>query len=281
MTTLPTPGTLTVHKDVIQGTDEWHDQRRGMVTASAIGRLMTVRAVAAIEVGCPACDAAPVEPCRSKVNGAAIKIPHTERAAAAATRAERVVEPATGDEAQGLLAVLAAERISGHTDPSYISGDMLRGTLEEPFARDAYSSYAGVPAAECGFMVRTWDHNMQGVQLGYSPDGLVGDDGLIEVKSRRGKTHLQSVIAGQVPAANLAQIQCGLFVSGRQWCDYVSYCGGMNLWVVRVFPDPQWFDAIAAVAVRAEGEIEGLIFDYMAGVEGMPLTERIDLEMNI
>ena len=64
-----------------------------------------------------------------------------------------------------------------------------------------------------GFMIRDdW-----GYRIGYSPDGLVGDDGLIEVKSRRPKKHLQTILANEVPAENIAQIQTGLLVSQRKW----------------------------------------------------------------
>jgi hypothetical protein len=76
-----------------------------------------------------------------------------------------------------------------------------------------------------------------GFSLGYSPDGLVGDDGLIEVKCRRQKKHLQTILADEVPPENMAQLQCGLLVSGREWIDYVSYCGGMPMYVKRVYPD--------------------------------------------
>ena len=62
-------------------------------------------------------------------------------------------------------------------------------------------------------MVRT----EPGWKLGYSPDGLVGDDGLIEVKSRRAKKQLQTILSGQVPAENMPQLQAGLLVSGRSW----------------------------------------------------------------
>ena len=84
-----------------------------------------------------------------------------------------------------------------------------------------------------------------GFKIGYSPDGLVGKDGLIEIKSRRPKKHLQTIIAGTVPAENMAQIQAGLLVSGRDWCDYISYCGGMRPWIKRVEPDTRWSPSIA------------------------------------
>jgi hypothetical protein len=61
-----------------------------------------------------------------------------------------------------------------------------------------------------------------GWTLGYSPDGLVGDDGLIEIKAPRAKTHLRTILADEVPAHYMAQCQAGLLVTGRKWIDFVS-----------------------------------------------------------
>src|SRR5690606_36899576 len=123
----------------------------------------------------------------------------------------KTIKPAANDTSRALTALLVAERITGWSDPVYVSDDMMRGTLDEPVARDLYSKHYA-PVVECGFMVRYED----GWRLGYSPDGLVGDDGLIEVKSRRAKAQLVTILADEVPASNMAQIQAGLLVSGRQ-----------------------------------------------------------------
>lgn len=222
---------LHVLPDLVQGTDEWHDQRRGIVTASVVGRLITAK----------------------------------------------TMKPANNDESRGLTALLVAERITGWTDPTYVSDDMLRGIEDEPRARDLYSEHYA-PAVETGFMVRDdW-----GFRIGYSPDGLVDEDGLIEVKSRRPKKHLQTILADAVPAENMPQLQCGLLVSGREWIDYVSYCGGMPMWRKRVTPDPAWFDAIVAAVERFEENAAEMVAAYHASIEGFPATERVvEMEMVI
>jgi len=159
--------TLIEFPDVIQGSDEWHDQRRGIVTASVVSLLLT---------------------------------PKTQR-------------PAANDKSRSIVAQLVAERITGYTDPTYVSDDMLRGVEDELRARDLYAEFYERPVREVGFLLRkeeTW-------QLGYSPDGLVGDDGLIEVKAPRAKGHLSTILAGEVPADHMAQCQAGLLVSGREW----------------------------------------------------------------
>jgi len=166
---------------------------------------------------------------------------------------------------------LAAERITGHVEPIHSNADMERGNLDEPYARDKYSEHHA-PVTELGFMVRDdW-----GYKIGYSPDGLVGDDGLIEIKSRRQKKHLQTILADEVPLENMAQCQTGLLVSGRDWIDYVSYCGGMPLWTKRVTPDPKWQDAILEAVQSFEDNAALMIANYQDSVAGLPLTERID-----
>lgn len=220
---------LHILPDLVQGTDEWFAQRRGMVTASAVGQLLT---------------------------------PST-------------LKPAKNPDSRALTAILVAERITGHTDPTYMSDDMLRGIEDEPRAIDAYSRHYA-PVTTVGLMVRDdW-----GFPIGYSPDGLVGDDGLIEVKSRRQKKHLTTVLSGEVPPENMAQLQCGLLVSGRKWIDYVSYSGGMAYWRKRVEPDQRWFDAIVESVDQFEATANAMVLRYRALTEELPMTERT-VEMEI
>jgi hypothetical protein len=183
----------------------------------------------------------------------------------------KTVKPAANDYSRALTMHLAAERITGYVEPMHMNADMERGTLDEPFARAAYSEHYA-PAHEVGFMVR----DDFGFRLGYSPDGLVGDDGLIEIKSRRQKKHLATMLADEVPLENMAQIQCGLLVSGRAWCDYVSYCGGMPLYVKRVLPDKKWHDAILEAVKTFEETVAQMIDNFELAAAGRPLTDRID-----
>jgi len=183
----------------------------------------------------------------------------------------KTVKVAANDCSRALTASLVAERITGHVEPIYVSADMERGTLDEPYARDIYSEHYA-PAHEIGFMTRQFGT----YRIGYSPDGLVGEDGLIEIKSRRQKKHLTTILADEVPLENMAQIQCGLLVSGRQWCDYVSYCGGMPLYVKRVLPDPKWQQAILEAANTFEDTAQIMIGNYRIQTAGKPNTKRID-----
>lgn len=259
-----------------QGSDEWHDARRGIVTASVVGQLVAVGPPSPMTSPCVTCDAAAGEPCVSvaRKDRAPIKTMHPARIPA--HDAPPTIEPAYTDTSIALTTLLAAERITGWSDPVFVTSDMLRGTLDEPIARDLYSQHYA-PVAEVGFMVRDdW-----GFPIGYSPDGLVGDDGLIEIKSRRQKKHLQTILRDEVPAENVAQIQCGLLVSGRAWCDYVSFCGGMPLWTKRVYPDPAWHAAIVEAVEVFESTAADMVATYHTNTAGRPATERSTYDMDL
>lgn len=267
--------TLRILDNLEQGSEAWHDQRRGMVTASVVGSLLSVGKPGAIAYDCTKCPAKATNPCVGLRDGKPLKTLHPERAAVAKENeatAPLVIEVANNETSRSLTKLLVAERITGWSDPVYVSDDMLRGTLDEPVAREAYAKhYAPAPVTEVGFMVRTFD---SGAELGFSPDGLVGEEGLLEVKSRRPKKQLSTVLAGKVPAENMAQAQAGLLVSGRKWLDFVSFAGGMHLWVQRVFPDERWFEAITAAVNQFERTAEEMVSIYFAEVEGRPMTER-------
>lgn len=186
------------------------------------------------------------------------------------------IKPANNDKSRDLTTLLVAERITGWSDPVYVSDDMMRGTLDEPIARSIYSEHYA-PVTEVGFMVRDEDWG----RLGYSPDGLVGDDGLIEIKSRRPKKHIATILRDEVPAENMAQIQAGLLVTGRAWCDYVSFAGGLPLWTKRVHPDRRWFDAITAAVQQFETRAAEMVTAYTTAVAGRPATERTTYDMEI
>jgi len=219
-----TTSTLHVYNDITQGSDEWLELRRGIVTASVVGSLVT-----------------------------------------------STLKVANNDTARGLAQTLVAERITGWIEEGYVSQEMWRGKMDEPLARNLYSA-TWAPATETGFMVRDFG----AYKIGYSPDGLVGDDGLIEIKSRAPKKHLATILSGTVPSENMAQIQTGLLVSGRAWCDYVSYCGGMPMWRTRVMPDEGWFTAITEAVETFESNAAVYTATYNHRVEGLPTTERIE-----
>lgn len=167
-----------------------------------------------------------------------------------------IITPATlkaavNEKERNHLYELLAQRISGHVEPHYVSDDMLRGHEDEIEARILYSkTYANVH--DVGFIT----NDRFGFTIGYSPDGLVGDDGQIECKSRRQKFQVQTIVENvadrTAPRDFLIQVQTGLLVSERQWCDLISYCGGLPMATIRIYPDP----AVQAAIVEAAGAFE-------------------------
>ena len=182
------------------------------------------------------------------------------------------LRPASNDKERAHLFELIGQRITGYTEPHYISDDMLRGHEDEIEARIRYAEHFA-PVTGCGFVTND-DH---GVVIGYSPDGLVGEDGLIECKSRRQKFQIETIISDEVPAEYLLQCQTGLLVTGRKWLDFVSYCGGMPMFVKRVWPCPEIQQAIIAAASAFEQRLAAAQARYAEWLARQPViinTER-------
>ena len=152
-----------------------------------------------------------------------------------------------------------------------MNADMWRGVEDEPRARRRVQRALRTTSPRSA----SWSATTGGCGSATHPDGLVGDDGLIEVKSRRQKKHLQTILSDEVPAENMAQLQTGLLVSGREWIDYMSYCGGMPLWVKRVEPDVQLVrrDRGGRHHVRGQRRTDGR--GLRDSNQGLPPTERV------
>jgi len=130
-----------------------------------------------------------------------------------------------------------------------------------------------------------------GFTLGYSPDGLVGEHGLIECKSRRQKYQIQTIVeyaaAGLAPEDYMAQLQTGLLVSERQWIDFVSYSGGLPMVTTRIYPDDVVQAAILEAASAFEASVQRVIdtyFEVLSGskpVRAVPTERRVEQEMYI
>lgn len=270
--------TLDTFPKMDQRSPEWYSARCGMVTASVMNTLISVGSPDALAVECPRCTAFVGEPCWSanSKTPTPIKTVHDERKAAA-SNLPPTYAPADNDTSKALILALAAERITDYVEDTFVTHDMFRGIESEPYARDLYAKHcAEEPISEVGFMTRQFIGSEFVFDIGYSPDGLVGDEGLIEIKAPRQKGHLSTVVGDVVPAQHMAQLQTGLLVSGRKWIDFVSYSGGMHLWPKRVTPDPAWQAGILAAAEKAERDIAGHVATYQRATKGLPLAERID-----
>lgn len=176
---------------------------------------------------------------------------------------------ASNDKEKAHLYELLAQRITKFVEPHYISDDMMRGHEDEIYARALYSEkYA--PVDEAGFMT----NDKWGFKIGYSPDGLVGEDGLLECKSRRQKYQIQTVIQNVVPDEYILQVQTGLLVSERKWLDFISYSAGLPMFVLRAYPDPVIQDAIVAAATAFEQRLSDNMAVYEQAATKFHPTER-------
>lgn len=200
--------TITYHKELVQGSEEWHAARCGLLTASEMHLIVTP-----------------------------------------------TLKAASNDKERSRLYELLAQRITQHVEPRYISDDMLRGHEDEIAAVDLYAkNYA--PIERVGFVTNSrW-----GFTIGYSPDALVGADGLVEAKSRNQKYQIRTLVdfvpVGKIDPDFLIQVQTGLMVAEREWCDLISYCGGLPMATVRVHPDEKVQAAILDAATAFEERLK-------------------------
>lgn len=111
---------------------------------------------------------------------------------------------------------LVSERLTGEKQETYINQAMQDGIDREFYARERYVQQHG-EVEEVGFIQHPT------LEAGASPDGLVGDDGLIEIKCPLGTTHTETLMTQEVPSKYMPQIQFQLLVTGRKWCDFVSF----------------------------------------------------------
>ena len=183
---------------------------------------------------------------------------------------------ADNDGSRGYLRKLLAERITETSESSYYSDDMARGHMLEPLARDYYSQHK-MPVIECGFITKEYRRYC----IGYSPDGLVDDDGLIEIKCRLAKHHIADMFSNEVPAEHIIQVQTGLAVSERDWVDYVSFTPGLPLLTIRAYRDEPLIKTIEAAAARAEEQIQEMMERYLFLAKTMPLTKPIQPEQEM
>lgn len=161
---------MIVH-NLEQGTESWHEVRRGKLTASRFKDVMA-----------------------------------------------KGVGSSPSKTRQSYLYEVASEILTGQSQETYMNAAMEYGTLAEPVARQVYEEVMMLPVEQVGFV----EHNEY---VGCSPDGLVGDKGLLEIKCPKTSTQIQRVLSGTFPSEYIAQVQGQLWVCKREWCDFVSYDG--------------------------------------------------------
>lgn len=155
----------------------------------------------------------------------------------------RLKSGAYGASRATYMGELLAERLSGKPAESFKSGPMEWGTQTEPEARAAYIFRADVDIETIGFVEHPRIAN-----AGASPDGLIGADGLIEIKCPNTKTHVDTLLSQSVSGDYLTQMHWQMACTGRKWCDFVSYDPRlperMRMFVKRVPRDQKRIDEL-------------------------------------
>lgn len=162
---------------------------------------------------------------------------------------------------------LATERMTNMKSPSYMNQAMQDGIDREPMAREIYEKLKDVTVDEVGFV-----QHQKIERAGASPDGLVGDDGIIEIKCPVETTHTTNLLEKKLPSKYKAQVQFQLATTGRKWCDFISYNPNfeprLQLMVVRVERDDDYIEMIEFEILKFLAEIELLINDLRGIADG-------------
>lgn len=192
----------------MQGTQEWRDERCGMVTGSRFADVLSGK------------------------NGGS-------------------------KTAESYMFELIAETITGIPAPEFYSKPTDWGKLHEAEARQAYVIFSGETLKETGFIRHPlWEG------VGCSPDSMVGLDGILEIKCPyNSQVHLKTILDGRLPKDHEAQVQGNMWVTGRQWCDFVSYDPrmkewGLDLFLLRVNRDDDFIEQISESVVRFRQQID-------------------------
>ncbi len=158
---------------------------------------------------------------------------------------------------------LVLERVTGTKAESYTNAAMLHGVTQEPFARAAYEAHTGQMVEEVGFLPHP-----EIADAGASPDGLVGDDGMVEIKCPASSTALEVWLAhsqggNPVDAKYYAQMQWQMRCAGRSWCDYVVFDPRMpakaQLFIFRVVRNDEWLKIAESEVVTFLAEVDAKV----------------------
>lgn len=172
-----------------------------------------------------------------------------------ASKIKDVMAKGQGKTRANYMAELIAARLTGSYPETYQSADMTRGIELEPIARECYAFQTGYMVETCGFIPHPTIE-----RSGASPDGLIGIDGLLEIKSPNAATHIKYKLANKVPAEYVKQVQWQLASTDRKWAEFISYHPGfgtkLQLFKVRVERDEELI-----------AKMEDAVIDFLAEVE--------------
>ena len=146
---------------------------------------------------------------------------------------------------------LAGELLSGEPMDNYQNAHMQRGTDREDEARKLYALMYDAKPVQVGF-IRNGD-------IGCSPDALIEEDGMLELKDRSAHIQIALLLDKKVPSADETQCMGQLLVSGRMWVDYASHCRGLPLFVKRINRDERRIAEIKIGLQQFNKELQALV----------------------
>lgn len=146
---------------------------------------------------------------------------------------------------------LAGEQITRISEETYQNVAMLRGKDLEDEARTLYGLILGVDVTQIGFCQKDG--------YGSSPDGVISDDGILEIKCPILPTHVGYLIENKLPSEYYQQVQGNLLVTGRDWCDFMSYYPGMKPFIKRVTPDAKFQKMLHDELVKFCQELQDIV----------------------
>jgi len=153
---------------------------------------------------------------------------------------------------------ILVERLTGVPVPQFVSKEMLWGLQQEPFARAAYEMHAAVFVDQVGFVISP-DYDF----FGCSPDGYIGDDGMLQIKCPNTTTHLGWLMGGVIPAEHVPQMVAEMAVTGRKWVDFVSFDPRLpehlQLFVKRYHRNEKHIDGMITEVVHFHRECESVL----------------------
>ena len=174
--------------------------------------------------------------------------------------ADMLAKTKTGEAASraNLRARLVAERLTGIPQDGFSNAAMQWGNEQEPFARAAYEIHSGNLVDQTGLVMHP-----SIPYAGASPDGLIDDCGLVEIKCPNTATHIEYLLSGATPKKYQPQMLWQMECTGRQWCDFVSFDPRMpehlQLFVVRFERDEERLDDLRKEAIAFLAEVDALI----------------------
>lgn len=172
--------------------------------------------------------------------------------------ADVMMKPTTAGY-QNYRAQLVCERLTGQATESFTSAAMQHGTDTEPQARAVYTLLTGLDVEQVGFIPHPTLE-----MTGASPDGTVGEDGLVEIKCPQPATHIKTLTGGNIDRKYMLQMHWQMICTGREWCDFVSFCPALPT-------EMQMFRQRVELDAELAAEITTAVTSFLVAVDALTI----------